>query len=218
MTVKEIIDLALFRTNTSISSYPKNFVKQAFDRQYKKLYRSIVNADEDFFRTYWTTDILEGATEYSLIRKTEKYIDPDTQEEVIIPWIAKVKKVSVLEWENYVELKQLGDNESWHWWRLKDNHIILTRTPKEEVLWWLKIEGLTVVEELSEEDSDLFPWHADLQDMEYILWLGLEYELWRWKQDFDKANMCLWEYNSELSEILKNITPRVQSIYFSDVR
>lgn len=221
MTIQNIIELALFRTNTSKSFYPANYCEEQLNRIYKKVYRAIVEANENFFWNEWTTDILEDATEYSIIRTAEHIIDPETEEETwVIPGISRVIKVSLKDsnWE-YQELHHLAEGETCKWWVLKDNHIILNFVPKEDIEDWLKIEGIEALEELdSEYEWQLFPWHDDLQEFQYLISLWLEYEMWRAKQDFDKANIALQEYQADLQELIKYVTPRTHWIYFSNVK
>jgi hypothetical protein len=105
-------------------------------------------------------------------------------------------------------------------WVLKDNHIILTWTPEEDIENWLKLEGTEAVNEPDWDDNwddDIFPWHDDLKLYQPIVWTALKINLWRAKQDFDRMNIAKQEYAEELMEMKRYITERVQSIYYTNL-
>lgn len=227
MNVQQLLEHAYYKTNTSASSYPSWVVLNYLNKAYKNIYRAIVQADEKFFWNWWTTSITIGSTEYDIIR-----VATEDDEWNIIPWINKVIRVSIQDWETWEidwsvypvwkELKELSDNEiraGEKGWYLADNHIILNWIPTEE--WMLKLEWIQSIDDLTLEskEEDIFPWHLDLLDFVWTcLDLGLEYELWRWKQDFDKANFCQQEYQNSLNEMIKHITDRSQAVYYTNLQ
>lgn len=69
MNVKEILAYAYGETNTSQAQVSQEKAVEKLNKIYKKLWRVIVNTQEDYFWNYWTTDIQKGATEYEIQRK-----------------------------------------------------------------------------------------------------------------------------------------------------
>ena len=228
MTLQDLFNEAYEDTNTSIANYPYSKALTKFNEVYKKVYRMIVNAQENYFWTYWNTDLQEWAREYKVEREQTSYVDPESWETIYVPWIAKVKRVSIRTDDTFKdELMQLSslEEECWYrWWTLKDNHIILNWTPTETIEWWLQIEGIQAINtiswnlnEINVEDV-IFPWHSDLKDFYEVLVWGLKVELWEHKQDFEKADRCRQYYNDRLEEMKRYITQRVQDIYYSDIQ
>ena len=220
--MKRFIEDALKETNTSKTEYWEDKLKADCTKVYLRIWREIVNTHEDYFWNYWTTDIQQGATEYNIQRK-EQVINEWEEDEYTVPWIDKVKRVYLLQWETYVELPQLSDYQEragLKWWVLKDNHIILTWTPEEDITDWLKLEGTEAINEPDWDDNwddDIFPWHDDLKLYQPIVWTALKINLWRAKQDFDRMNIAKQEYAEELMEMKRYITERVQSIYYTNL-
>lgn len=218
--MKRFIEDALKETNTSKAEYWEDKLKTDALRVYLKVWRMITSTHEDYFWNYWTTDIQAWATEYN-IQRTAQVINEGEDDEYTVPWIDKVKKVYLLQWDVYVELPQLSDWEEWAWakgWMLKDNHIILNWTPDTDIENWLKLEGTEAINEPdwdSNVTTDLFPWHDDLVLFEPVLAAWLKVILWKAKQDFDKSNIAKVDYQEELEEMKRYITERVQKIYYS---
>lgn len=202
MNVKEILDYAYGETNTSQAQVSQEKTVEKLNKIYKKVWRAIVNAQEDYFWNYWTTDIQKGATEYEIQRR-EKQLGSK-----LIPWIAKIREVQIKSGEKY---------KSFEAWSLADNHIILDFIPQKDEEDWLRIVGIQAINDLklTDEEEMIFPWHEDLQEFTTVLAKGLEYELWKGKQDFEKANFAMQEYQAELQEMIRFITQRVQKIYFT---
>lgn len=222
MTIEEIFKDAYEDTNTSKTSYPYEKALRKFNAKYKELWRMIVTVQEDYFWTYRNTDIQEWAKEYKIEREETEYIDT-FWETVKVPWIAKVKRVSIIT-ENWTELlNELSDSEELAWLRgytVKDNHIILNRTPEETIEGGLKVEWIRAVNEITlddEEEEVLFPWHEDLKDFYEVVMFGLKAELREHKQDFDKADRCRNLYEQKKEEMKRYITQRVQGIYYSKI-
>lgn len=220
MNVQKLIEKSCRKTNTSLTEYWQDNVLDDLNEIYSEIWRLIVNMHEDYFWTYWTTDIQEWATEYN-IQRTE-VIDETVTPAIHIPWIAKVKKVFILVDERYVEIPQLSDYQErlWEkWYVLKDNHIILTRTPKEDIEDWLRVEGIQAINELTmeSEDIDFFPWHEDLLQFQTVLYSWLKKVLRDWKQDFEKANIETWKYENKKAEMMRYIAERVQDIYYTNL-
>ena len=218
MTVEEIIKDACLETNTNIKEYWEDKLISDFNEIYRKVRRWVVRVHEDYFWTYWTTDIQEWVTEYAIQRK-EVEIE-DWEELIKVPWIAKVKKVYILCWETYREVPQLDDFQERAWmkgWTLKDNHIILTREPDEDIENGLKLEGIQAVNDLDweSEEEDMFPWHEDLQDFTHVLTNGLKIKLWNAKQNFEKKQVAQADYDAAFSDMIVYISERVQDIYYT---
>ena len=215
--MKRFIEDALKETNTSAASYWEQKLKDDAQKIYLQIWRLISNTHEDYFWNYWLTDLQEWANEYEIQRKWEA-----DEEENQIPWIDKVKKVYIKQWDNYVELPQLSDWEEWVWekgWMIKDNHIILSWTPEEDIEDWLKLEWTispNTPDMSSSDTEDLFPYHADLDAYEPVLALWLKQILWRAKQDFDKANLAKADFLEGQEEMKRYITERVQKIYYTN--
>ena len=220
--MKRFIEDALEETNTSKAEYWEDKLKADCTKVYLRIWREIVNTHEDYFWNYWTTDIQQGATEYN-IQRTAQVINEGEEDEYTVPWIDKVKRVYLLCGETYMELPQLSDYQErtgMKGWVLKDNHIILTWTPEEDIENWLKLEGTEAVNEPDWDDNwedDIFPWHDDLKLYQPIVWTALKINLWRAKQDFDRMNIAKQEYAEELMEMKRYITERVQSIYYTNL-
>jgi hypothetical protein len=111
------------------------------------MYRMIVTTQEDYFWTYWTTDIQQWAREYKVEREWTTLLDDewnpvldDQWNEIKVPWIEKVKKVIIwTDEENSYELPELSDLEESNGmkgWKLKDNHIFLNWTPEKDIENW----------------------------------------------------------------------------------
>ena len=228
MTIQDLFVEAYEDTNTSTANYPYTKALVKFNELYEEVYRMIVTTQEDYFWTYWNTDLQEWAREYKVEREQTSYEDPDTWDTVYVPWIAKVKKVVIrTDEDNCYELPQLSDLEESNgmkWWTLKDNHIFLNWTPTETVEWWLEIQGIEAINTISGTLSEIniedviFPWHSDLKNFYKVLMYGLKAELWEHKQDFEKADRARSRYAEELEKMKRYITQRVQSIYYSDVQ
>ena len=227
MTIQDLFVEAYEDTNTSTANYPYTKALVKFNEIYSEVWRMIVTTQEDYFWTYWNTDLQQWAREYKVEREQTSYEDPDTWDTVYVPWIAKVKKVVIRNDENSYELPELSDleEECWlKWWKLKDNHIFLNWTPTETIEWWLEIQGIQAINPiswtLSEIDIEdvIFPWHSDLKQFYKVIMDWLKAELWEHKQDFEKSDRMKARYEEWLEKMKRYITQRVQSIYYSDVQ
>ena len=227
MTLQDLFVEAYEDTNTSTANYPYTKALVKFNELYEEVYRMIVTTQEDYFWTYWNTDLQEWAREYKVEREQTSYEDGQWNT-IYVPWIAKVKKVSIrTDDENCYELPELSDLEEECWykgWKLKDNHIFLNRTPTETIEWWLEIQGIEAINPISWTLSEInvedviFPWHSDLKYFYKVLMVWLKAELREHKQDFDKADRMKAKYDEEVEKMKRYITQRVQSIYYSDVQ
>ena len=242
MTIQDLLVEAYEDTNTSTANYPYTKGLKKLNEVYSEVYRMIVTTQEDYFWTYWTTDLQQWAREYKVEREWTTLLDEnenpvldDQWNEIKVPWIEKVKKVVIrtnVGWTDEVsyELPELSDLEEacgYKWWKLKDNHIFLNWTPTETIENWLEIQWIQNINpvELTDNIEDaIFPWHSDLRQFYKVLLLGLKAELWDHKQDFTKSdstkytNWARAKYNDELEKMKRYISQRVQSIYYSDVQ
>ena len=223
MTIEQILQTAYEDTNTSTANYPYTKGLKKLNEIYKELYRMINSIDENYFWNYWTTDIQTWATEYDIQRDaiTVEPADPE-DDPVIIPWIEKIIKVEILEWENYVLLPQLDSKQvdDWvKWWYLADNHIILNFRPQEDVEDWLRLYWTERIPDLlsTDDESAIFPWHKELSDFYWVLYEWLNKELWKQKQDFEKHNFSKQEYLEKKEAMRRYITERVQRIYYTNL-
>ena len=237
MTLQDLFVEAYEDTNTSTANYPYTKALTKFNEIYSEVYRMIVNTQEDYFWTYWNTDLQEWAREYKVEREETTLLDEngnpvldDQGNEIKVPWIAKVKKVIIWNTEWYSqEIPELSDLEESYWlkWRtLKDNHIFLNWTPEETVENWLEIQGIQAINMIPSDanlsqvnvEDVVFPWHSDLKQFHNVLKDWLRAELWEHKQDFEKADRCKARYEEWLEKMKRYISQRVQSIYYSDVQ
>lgn len=228
MTLQDLFVEAYEDTNTSTANYPYSKALIKFNEIYWEVWRMIVTTQEDYFWTYWTTDIQEWAREYKIEREQTSYVDPDTWDTVYVPWIAKVKKVIIWDGDDSCyelpELSDLEESMGLKGWKLKDNHIFLNRTPTEDVEWGLEIQGIQAINPISWTLSEInvedviFPWHSDLKQFYKVIMDGLKAELWEHKQDFDKSDRMKARYEEWLEKMRRYISQRVQSIYYSDVQ
>ena len=226
MTIQDLFVEAYEDTNTSTANYPYTKALTKFNEIYKKVYRMIVTTQEDYFWTYRNTDLQKWAREYKVEREQTSYTDNWVTK--YVPWIAKVKKVLIMDGDgNYNIIPELSDLEEslgMRGWKLKDNHIFLNRTPEEDIEWGLQIQGIQAINDISgtlssiNVEDAIFPWHSDLKDFYEVLVRGLKTELWEHKQDFEKADRCRSYFNDRLEEMKRYITQRVQDIYYSDVQ
>lgn len=225
MTIQKIFEEAYEDTNTSIANYPYSKALTKFNEIYEEARRAIVTTQEDYFWTYWNTDLQQGAREYKIEREQTSYTDSQGNT-VYVPWIAKVKKVIIWDGDDSCyELPELSDLEESMWlkgWKLKDNHIFLNRTPTETVEWGLEIQGIQAINPITDltqtEEDTIFPWHSDLKQFHKVLKDWLRHELWEHKQDFEKSDRSKALYDEWLEKMKRYITQRVQSIYYSDVQ
>lgn len=224
MTIQNLLEEAYEDTNTSTANYPYTKGLNKLNEIYSEMYRMIVTTQEDYFWTYWNTDLQEWAREYKVEREWTTYTD-DQWVVHTVPWIEKVKKVII--WrdeETSYELPELSDLEEstgLKWWTLKDNHIFLNWTPTETIEWWLEIQWIQNINpvELTDEEVDaIFPWHSDLKQFHKVLMDWLRAELWEHKQDFEKSDRAKARYEEWLEKMKRYISQRVQSIYYSDVQ
>ena len=225
MTIQDLLVEAYEDTNTSIANYPYTKGLKKLNEIYSEMYRMIVTTQEDYFWTYWTTDLQEWAREYKVEREWTSYEDPDTWDTVYVPWIEKVKKVIIrTDEENSYELPELSDLEEacgYKWWKLKDNHIFLNWTPEKDIENWLEIQwiqNINPVEATDNIEDAIFPWHSDLKQFHKVLMDWLRAELWEHKQDFEKSDRAKARYEEWLEKMKRYISQRVQSIYYSDVQ
>ena len=215
--MKRFIEDAVAETNTSIADYWEDKLYGDAIKIYLQVWRTISNTHEDYFWNYWFTDLQEWANEYELQWQWLYSWDES------IPWIDKVKKVYIKCWDGYQEIPQLTDwqENSWiKWWMIKDKHIILSRTPEEDVEDWLKLEWTICPNypDMSSNDlSDLFPYHEELVNYESVLASGIKWKLWLAKQDFDKANLAKQEFLEWQEEMRRYIAERVQWIYYTNL-
>lgn len=235
MTLQDLFVEAYEDTNTSTANYPYTKALVKFNEIYSEVYRMIVNTQEDYFWTYWNTDLQEWAREYKIEREETTLLDKnwnavldDNNNPIKVPWIAKVKKVLVFnnEWFSLWPLPELSDLEESYWlkgWTLKDNHIFLNWTPEETIENWLEIQGIQAINMIP-SDADLsqlnvedviFPWHSDLKQFHNVLKDWLRAELWEHKQDFEKSDREKARYEEWLEKMKRYISQRVQSIYYS---
>ena len=225
MTIQDLFVEAYEDTNTSTANYPYSKALKKFNELYEEVYRMIVTTQEDYFWTYWNTDLQAWAREYKVEREQTSYTDSQGNT-VYVPWIEKVKKVIIWDGDDSCyelpELSDLEESVGMKWWTLKDNHIFLNWTPTETIEWWLEIQGIQAINDISNLSSNIedvvFPWHSDLKTFNKVLMYGLKAELWEHKQDFDKADRARSRYAEELEKMKRYITQRVQSIYYSDVQ
>ena len=223
MTIEDIFDEAYEDTNTSKANYSYEKALRKFNAMYKELYRMIVTTQEDYFWTYWNTDIQEWAREYKVEREQTQYVDGEGNI-VYVPWIAKIKRVSLIDSEGNIEilkeLSSLEEESGVKWYTLKDNHIFLNRTPTEDITAWLQVEGIEAILDVALTDTDdvIFPWHEDLKDFANVLEWGLKAELREHKQDFDKSDRCRNLYEQRKEEMKRYISQRVQCIYYSNIQ
>ena len=232
MTIQDLLEEAYEDTNTSTANYPYTKGLNKLNEIYSEMYRTIVTTQEDYFWTYWTTNIQEWAREYKVEREWTTLLDDewnpvldDDWNEIKVPWIEKVKKVIIwTDEDTSYELPELSDLEesTWmKWWKLKDNHIFLNRTPTETVENWLEIQGIQNINpvELTDNEVDaIFPWHSDLKQFHKVLMDWVRAELWEHKQDFEKSDRAKARYEEWLEKMKRYISQRVQSIYYSDVQ
>ena len=241
MTLKELFVEAYEDTNTSTANYPYSKALIKFNEIYEEVWRMIVTTQEDYFWTYWTTDIQAWAREYKIEREETTLLDgswnavlDDNNNPIKVPWIAKVKKVIIWADEDtsyeLPELSDLEESNGMKWWKLKDNHIFLNWTPTEDVEWGLEIQGIQAINNLSDVfnlsgdfktinlEDVVFPWHSDLKDFYKVIMHWLKAELREHKQDFEKADRARSRYEEEKERMKRYITQRVQSIYYSDVQ
>ena len=223
MTIEQILQTAYEDTNTSTANYPYTKGLKKLNEIYKEIYRMINSIDENYFWNYWTTDIQTWATEYD-IQRDAITVEPEDPEDdpVIIPWIEKIIKVEILEWENYVLLPQLDSKQvdDWvKWWYLADNHIILNFRPQEDIEDWLRLYWTERIPDLlsTDDESAIFPWHKELSDFYWVLYEWLNKELWKQKQDFEKHNFSKQEYLEKKEAMRRYITERVQRIYYTNL-
>lgn len=57
MNVREIIEDARAETNTSQHQVSDEKAMKKLNKIYQKVWRAIVNTQEDYFWNYWTTDL-----------------------------------------------------------------------------------------------------------------------------------------------------------------
>ena len=225
MTIQDLLEEAYEDTNTSIANYPYTKGLKKLNEIYSEMYRMIVTTQEDYFWTYWTTNLQEWAREYKVEREWTSYEDPDTWDTVYVPWIEKVKKVIIrTDEENSYELPELSDLEESMWmkgWKLKDNHIFLNWAPEKDIENWLEIQWIQNINPVEAKDDivdAIFPWHSDLKQFHKVLMDWLRAELWEHKQDFEKSDRAKARYEEWLEKMKRYISQRVQSIYYSDVQ
>ena len=225
MTIQDLLEEAYEDTNTSTANYPYTKGLKKLNEIYSEMYRMIVTTQEDYFWTYWNTDLQQWAREYKVEREWTSYEDPDTWDTVYVPWIEKVKKVVIrTDEENSYELPELSDLEESTWmkgWKLKDNHIFLNWTPEKDIENWLEIQwiqNINPVEATDNIEDAIFPWHSDLKQFHKVLMDWLRAELWEHKQDFEKSDRAKARYEEWLEKMKRYISQRVQSIYYSDVQ
>lgn len=224
MTIQKLLEEAYEDTNTSIANYPYTKGLNKLNEIYDEMYRTIVTTQEDYFWTYWTTDIQEWAREYKVEREWTTYTD-DQWVVHTVPWIEKVKKVIIWTDEDtsyeLPELSDLEESNGMKWWTLKDNHIFLNWTPDKDIEWWLEIQWIQNINPVVLTDNEvdvIFPWHSDLKQFHKVLMDWLRAELWEHKQDFEKSDRAKARYEEWLEKMKRYISQRVQSIYYSDVQ
>ena len=59
MTLQDLFVEAYEDTNTSTTNYPYLKALNKFNEIYSEVFRMLVTAQEDYFWTYWTTDLQE---------------------------------------------------------------------------------------------------------------------------------------------------------------
>ena len=224
MTIQDLIVEAYEDTNTSTANYPYTKGLKKLNEIYSEMYRMIVTTQEDYFWTYWNTDLQQWSREYKVEREWTTYTDEQWVEHNV-PWIEKVKKVAIrTDDENSYELPELSDLEESMWmkgWKLKDNHIFLNWTPEKDIENWLEIQwiqNINPVEATDNIEDAIFPWHSDLKQFHKVLMDWLRAELWEHKQDFEKSDRAKARYEEWLEKMKRYISQRVQSIYYSDVQ
>ena len=224
MTIQNLLEEAYEDTNTSIANYPYTKGLKKLNEIYSEMYRTIVTTQEDYFWTYWTTNLQEWAREYKVEREQTSYVN-EQWDTVYVPWIEKVKKVVIRTDEDtsyeLPELSDLEESNGMKWWKLKDNHIFLNRTPEKTIEWWLEIQGiqnLNPIEATDNEEDAIFPWHSDLKQFHKVLKDWLRHELREHKQDTEKSDRAKARYDEWLEKMKRYISQRVQSIYYSDVQ
>ena len=220
--MKRFVEDALLETNTNKVEYWEDKLARDCQKAYQRIRREITQVHEDFFWNYWITDIQAWANEYEIQREWVT-VNEWEEDEYVIPWTDKVKKVYIKQWDRYVELPQLSDWEEREWvkgWTLKDNHIILNWIPDEDIEDWIKLEGTCIINQpdwTEDEDADIFPNWQELDYYKPIIATNLKITLWRHKQDFEKEGIAKQDYQEELAELKRFITERVQWIYYTNL-
>ena len=75
MTLQKLFEDAYEDTNTSTANYPYTKALDKFNEIYSEVWRMLVTAQEDYFWTYWNTDLQAGAREYKVEREQTSYTD-----------------------------------------------------------------------------------------------------------------------------------------------
>ena len=168
MTIQNLLEEAYEDTNTSTANYPYTKGLKKLNEIYSEMYRMIVTTQEDYFWTYWNTDLQQWSREYKVEREQTSYVNGEWVT-VYVPWIEKVKKVVIRTDEDtsyeLPELSDLEESNGMKGWKLKDNHIFLNWTPDKTIEWGLEIQGIEAINPISDltatiEDT-IFPWHSD---------------------------------------------------------
>lgn len=232
MNVARILELSYFDTNSNKDNFITNYWIDKLNEIYKKVWRAIVKKYKDYFWNYWTTDLQAGIVEYAIQRKeVNLWTDEDPD---LVPGIAVLQKVKIKTGEKldddgetiipiYELLPELSDAQweaGYKWWQLKDNHIVLSWIPKEDMEDWIKLEGVQAINNLTEEsgEDEIFPGHEDLIDFTEVIKLWLDWKLWRWKHDFDKANLAKAEFDEALVEAINSMWVRTDTIFYSELQ
>lgn len=233
MTIQDLFIEAYEDTNTSPANYPYTKALIKFNEIYSEVYRMIVTTQEDYFWTYRTTDLQAWSSEYKIEREEKTLLDEydnevldDNGNAIKVPWIAKVKRVCLKDsdgkYHMIPELSDLEEIKGMRGWKLRDNHIILNRTPEEDVEAGLQIQGIQAINPITSLSANvedvIFPGHSDLKDFYNVLKDWLRTELWEHKQDFEKSDRCKARYEEGKEKMKRYISQRVQSIYYSDVQ
>ena len=224
MTIQNLLEEAYEDTNTSTANYPYTKGLKKLNEIYSEMYRMIVTTQEDYFWTYWNTDLQQWSREYKVEREQTSYVNEEWVI-VYVPWIEKVKKVIIRTDEDtsyeLPELSDLEESNGMKGWKLKDNHIFLNWTPEKDIENWLEIQwiqNINPVEATDNIEDAIFPWHSDLKQFHKVLMDWLRAELWEHKQDFEKSDRAKARYEEWLEKMKRYISQRVQSIYYSDVQ
>lgn len=197
------------------------------NRVRRKLINSIRMIDEDYFYTYLKTPSVSGQGEYSLPKRWD--LDSESNP---IPWMVKIKGISVKYKDTDTEYKKLrpttfGNLEKDLFWYeehqpiddpfyiVQDNSYFIYPKPTESaadrvILYWIQ-DPLDVTTSSTQDDMKV------PQECDDVIPLGMKMYYYGSVTKINEKNDAKVEYETELRSVMSYLSDRVLSPLYSEM-
>lgn len=217
-TIKDYLAKARKETNTSVHQLSDAELLDFLNRRRNELVNELITkVNEDFFYEIFTTDLVAGQNEYSLQKCSpeqegmKKIISLEIKSREDSPYTLIPKKGMNTLGLSLDELNNMSESQTF--FDIKDSSIFLYPTPKQTIENGIRGQTITSVRDLQLTDNEeaIFPGHSDLRDFYELIYIGAKIDCRDVKQDFDKKNLALNDYEMTKRKMLSYLSDRYNS-------